>query len=128
MPVENREVGGDNDPLCGDGSAGCHRLPLRQREHLCVLEGLGLSGNGGDELERVELGLAWKAHRPRHRKGEGQLRREFRREPQLVQGRQLPVQLPPAVQGVDEGIPLLKAAVDGPAELPVPLQRLLVGL
>ena len=76
----------------------------------------------------MELGLAGEFDRPRGREGEGNLFHKFRPEAQLVQGLHLPVQLPPLVHGVDEGVLLLKIAVDIPAQRTVLLQRPLVGL
>lgn len=76
----------------------------------------------------MELSLILEFYRPGGGEGEGEVRLKFRPEAQPLQGVQFPVQLLPAVQRVDKGVLLLKAAVYRPAERAVFLQRPLVGL
>lgn len=125
--VEEGEVGGHDDlfgpdrSMVGDGG-GAHQFP-----HGRVLIDAQTLGDGGDEFQGVELGLMGELDRPGHRKGEGEPLRKFPMGSQFFQGGQLPLHLPPAVQGIGAGGLVLKAAVHVPAQRPVFLEGGLVG-
>ena len=125
--VEQGEVGGDHDLVRRDGPAGRHRLAGAELQHLGALKDPQIPSDGSEKSQRMELGLTGGPYRPCRREREGDLLHELRGRAQFVQGLQLPVQLLPIVQGVDEGVLLLKVTVDILAQSPVLLQRSLVG-
>ena len=127
MLVEDGEVGGDHDPLRRNGPPAGPGPAGGQLQHLGVLEDPQGPGDGGGELQGVKPGLPGEAHRPRHGERQGRPIHQLGGKAQLVQGGQLPLQLFPAVQGVDVIVLLGETAVHLPAQGPVFVQGLQVG-
>ena len=119
-------MGGNDDLFRCDRAAGGNRPAGHQLQDLGVFKNAQSLGDGGREFQGMKLGLARKANRPRNGKGKRRFRRKFPAEAYPVQGGQLLFYLPPAVQRIDKGCFLLKAAVQLLAQGAVHLQRLLV--
>ena len=111
-----------NGSMFRDGPAGLHL------QHPGMLEYGQFFRDGGGKFQGVELGLAVKAHRSRHREGEWEVFCQGGGPAQLVQGSQFPLQLPGVVQGVDVVGFFLKIAWYVLAKGPDAVQRCPIGI
>ena len=126
--VQKREVGGHDNVLRFDGSMFRNGLAGLHLQYPGMLENGQLLRDGRGEFQRVKLGLAVKAHRARHRKGEGKVLCQRGGAAQPVQGGQLPLQQPGVVQGIDVVGLFLKIAGNVLTAGPNAVQRRRIGI
>ena len=128
MVGDKGEMGGCDNLLRPDGPPVRPHQPRRPLQRPGALINRQVPDQGGEKFQRMKLPLPGKTDRPRRGKGQRQIRCKPGGDADFFQGFQLPVQRRPPGCGVDEVVLLLEAAVDLPAQRPVPRQRRLLRL
>ena len=121
-------MGGHDDLIRRHRPLVSHRLIAPQLGNPAVLPDGQVLGDGDQELQGVELGLAGKLHRPHRPEGQLWRLRQLGGIAQVSQGGHFPFQASPVIQGINVGVLLLKITVDIPAQFPVGVQGFQVGV
>ena len=125
--IQEREVRGHDDPLRLNPPLVCHGHGPDEFPHGGVFIDVQSPGDPGEELQGMELGLAWEPDGPGHREGQGKPVRKFCGISQLFQGGKLSFDFPAVIQRVHIGGLFFKVAVYAAAQLPVFLKGRFVG-